>query len=94
MMITMNENNNNTAIILLVDNEPDNICVLSMGPGDPGFKVDAYKDAILAPSNSNFSCKVLRGIFYIILAISIFIMCKSHKMRCSALQNSHNCSTL
>ena len=47
----MNENNNNIATILLVDNESDNTCVLSMGLDDAGFKVDAYNDPILALSN-------------------------------------------
>jgi len=47
----MNENNNNTAKILLVDNESDNTCVLSMGLEDAGFKVDAYNDPMLALSN-------------------------------------------
>ena len=47
----MNENNNNIATILLVDNEPDNTCVLSMGLEDAGFKVDAFNDPILALSN-------------------------------------------
>jgi len=47
----MNENNNNIATILLVDNEPDNTCVLSMGLEDAGFKVDAYNDPMLALSN-------------------------------------------
>jgi two-component system, OmpR family, response regulator ChvI len=50
-MIKMNENNNNIATILLVDNEPDNTCVLSMGLEDAGFKVDAFNDPILALSN-------------------------------------------
>jgi len=51
MMITMNENNNNIATILLVDNESDNTCVLSMGLEDAGFKVDAFNDPMLALSN-------------------------------------------
>src|SRR2546425_2076357 len=51
MMITMNEKNNNIATILLVDNESDNTCVLSMGLEDAGFKVDAFNDPILALSN-------------------------------------------
>ena len=50
-MITMNENNNNIATILLVDNESDNTCVLSMGLEDAGFKVDAFNDPMLALSN-------------------------------------------
>ena len=55
-MITMNENNKNIATILLVDNESDNTCVLSMGLEDAGFKVDAFNDPMLALSNfkSNF----------------------------------------
>jgi DNA-binding response OmpR family regulator len=51
MMIKINENNNNIATILLVDNEPDNTCVLGMGLEDAGFKVDAFNDPILALSN-------------------------------------------
>jgi CheY-like chemotaxis protein len=51
MMIKMNENNNNIATILLVDNEPDNTCVLSMGLEDAGFTVDAFNDPMLALSN-------------------------------------------
>jgi DNA-binding response OmpR family regulator len=47
----MNENNNNIATILLVDNESDNTCVLSMGLEDAGFKVDAFNDPMLALSN-------------------------------------------
>jgi DNA-binding response OmpR family regulator len=51
MMITMYESNNNMAIILLVDNEPDDTCVLSMGLEDAGFKIDAFNDPMLALSN-------------------------------------------
>jgi len=40
-----------TTTILLVDNEPDNTSVLSMGLEDEGFKVDAFNDPILALSN-------------------------------------------
>jgi len=40
-----------TTTILLVDNEPDNTSVLSMGLVDEGFKVDAFNDPILALSN-------------------------------------------
>jgi DNA-binding response OmpR family regulator len=47
----MNENNNNIATILLVDNESDNTSVLSMGLEDAGFKVDAFNDPMLALSN-------------------------------------------
>ena len=43
-MTTMNENNNNNATILLVDNEPDNTCILSICLEDEGFKVDAFND--------------------------------------------------
>jgi two-component system, OmpR family, response regulator ChvI len=50
-MITMDENNNNIATILLVDNESDNTCVLSMGLEDAGFRVDAFNDPMLALSN-------------------------------------------
>lgn len=37
--------------ILLVDNDPDDISVLSIALQDEGFKVDAYSDPILALSN-------------------------------------------
>jgi len=37
--------------ILLVDNEPDNTSVFSMGLQDEGFQVDAYNDSLLALSN-------------------------------------------
>jgi two-component system, OmpR family, response regulator ChvI len=47
----MNEDNNNIATILLVDNESDNTSVLSMGLEDAGFKVDAFNDPMLALSN-------------------------------------------
>src|SRR5690348_16805986 len=40
-----------TATILLVDNEPDNTSVLSMGLEDEGFEVDAFNDPILALSD-------------------------------------------
>jgi two-component system response regulator ChvI len=40
-----------TARILLVDNEPDNTSVLSMGLEDEGYKVDAFNDPMLALSN-------------------------------------------
>jgi len=40
-----------TTTISLVDNDPDNISVLSMGLQDEGFKVDAYPDPTLALSN-------------------------------------------
>jgi CheY-like chemotaxis protein len=37
--------------ILLVDNEPDNTSVLSMGLEDEGYGVDVFNDSILALSN-------------------------------------------
>ena len=37
--------------ILLVDNEPDNTSVLSMGLEDEGYRVDVFNDSILALSN-------------------------------------------
>ena len=40
-----------TATILLVDNEPDNTSVLSMGLEDEGFKVDAFNDPLVTLSN-------------------------------------------
>jgi len=40
----MNENKNNNSTILLVDNEPDNTCILSIYLEDEGFKVDAFND--------------------------------------------------
>jgi len=50
-MIKMNNKKNIVTTILLVDNEPDNTSVLSMGLEDEGFKVDAFNDPILALSN-------------------------------------------
>jgi CheY-like chemotaxis protein len=50
-MIMMNNKMNIVTTILLVDNEPDNTSVLSMGLEDEGFKVDAFNDPILALSN-------------------------------------------
>ena len=40
----------NNAKILLVDNEPDNTSVLSMGLEDEGFGVDSFNDRMLALS--------------------------------------------
>ncbi len=50
-MIMMNNKRNIATTILLVDNEPDNTSVLSMGLEDEGFKVDVFNDPILALSN-------------------------------------------
>ena len=52
-MIVVSHNNSATTTtrLLLVDNEPDNISVLSMGLEDEGFKVDAFNDPISALSN-------------------------------------------
>ncbi len=47
----MNNKRNIATTILLVDNEPDNTSVLSMGLEDEGFKVDVFNDPILALSN-------------------------------------------
>ena len=49
----MSHNNSATTTtrLLLVDNEPDNTSVLSMGLEDEGFNVDAFTDPILALSN-------------------------------------------
>lgn len=44
-------NTSSSRRILLVDNEPDNTSVFSMGLEDAGFKVDAYNDSLLALSN-------------------------------------------
>jgi CheY-like chemotaxis protein len=44
-------NSATTTRLLLVDNEPDNTSVLSMGLEDEGFNVDAFNDPILALSN-------------------------------------------
>ena len=46
----MSTKQNNTKIILLVDNEPDNTSVLSMGLEDEGFRVDSFNDPMLALS--------------------------------------------
>src|SRR5437660_12172983 len=51
MIMMNNKKNIATTTILLVDNEPDSISVLSMGLEDEGFKVDAFNDPILALSN-------------------------------------------
>ena len=52
-MIVVSHNNRATTTtrLLLVDNEYDNISVLSMGLEDEGFNVDAFTDPILALSN-------------------------------------------
>ena len=49
----MSHNNSATTTtrLLLVDNEPDNTSVLSMGLEDEGYIVDAFNDPILALSN-------------------------------------------
>ena len=48
----MSHNNSATTTrLLLVDNEPDNTSVLSMGLEDEGYIVDAFTDPILALSN-------------------------------------------
>jgi DNA-binding response OmpR family regulator len=44
-------NTSNSRRILLVDNEPDNTSVFSMGLEDAGFKVDAFNDSLLALSS-------------------------------------------
>lgn len=50
-MKKMDNKKNIVTTILLVDNEPDNTSVLSMGLEDEGFTVDAYNDPLLALSN-------------------------------------------
>ena len=52
-MIVVSHNNSATTTtrLLLVDNEYDNISVLSMGLEDEGYIVDAFTDPILALSN-------------------------------------------
>jgi two-component system, OmpR family, response regulator ChvI len=54
-MIVVSHNNSATTTkttrLLLVDNEPDNTSVLSMGLEDEGYIVDAFTDPILALSN-------------------------------------------
>ena len=47
----MNDTCSSSRRILLVDNEPDNTSVFSMGLEDAGFKVDAFNDSVLALSN-------------------------------------------
>ncbi len=63
-MITLNNKMNITTAILLVDNEPDSISVLSMGLEDGGFKVDAFNDPISALSKfkPNFYALSILGI--------------------------------
>ena len=51
MIMMMNNKKNIVTRILLVDNEPDNTSVLSMGLEDEGFKVDVFNDPVLALSN-------------------------------------------
>ncbi len=51
MIMMMTNKKNIVTTILLVDNEPDNTSVLSMGLEDEGFKVDVFNDPILALSN-------------------------------------------
>ena len=51
-------------IILLVDNEPDNTSVLSMGLEDEGYRVDSFNDPMLALSS-------FRSIFYSLLILDI-----------------------
>ena len=48
LMIMTSRDNNAMARILLVDNEPDNTSVLSMGLEDEGYKVDAFNDPVVA----------------------------------------------
>jgi len=45
--VSHNNSATTTTRLLLVDNEPDNISVLSMGLEDEGFKVDAFNDPLL-----------------------------------------------
>ena len=47
----MNDTCSSSMRILLVDNEPDNTSVFSMGLEDAGFKVDAFNDSLLALSS-------------------------------------------
>jgi CheY-like chemotaxis protein len=49
--VSHNNSATTTTRLLLVDNEPDNTSVLSMGLEDEGFNVDAFNDPILALSN-------------------------------------------
>ena len=51
MIVVSHNNSATTTRLLLVDNEYDNISVLSMGLEDEGFNVDAFTDPILALSN-------------------------------------------
>src|SRR6185503_14152437 len=65
-MIVVSHNNSATTTtrLLLVDNEYDNISVLSMGLEDEGFEVDAFTDPLLALSNfkSNYYSLVILDI--------------------------------
>jgi CheY-like chemotaxis protein len=49
--VSHNNSATTTTRLLLVDNEPDNTSVLSMGLEDEGFNVAAFNDPILALSN-------------------------------------------
>ena len=48
MIVVSHNNSATTTRLLLVDNEPDNTSVLSMGLEDEGYIVDAFNDPILA----------------------------------------------
>ncbi len=65
----------NNAKILLVDNEPDNTSVLSMGLEDEGFGVDSFNDPMLALSRFKPS-------FYSLLILDIN-MPKMNDMNCT-----------
>jgi CheY-like chemotaxis protein len=62
--VSHNNSATTTTRLLLVDNEPDNTSVLSMGLEDEGFNVDAFNDPILALSNfkSNYYSLVILDI--------------------------------
>ena len=59
-----NNNKSDVPIILLVDNEPDNTSILSMGLEDEGFRVDYFNDPVLALSS-------FRPNFYSLLILDI-----------------------
>lgn len=64
MIVVSHNNSATTTRLLLVDNEYDNISVLSMGLEDEGYEVDAFTDPLLALSNfkSNYYSLVILDI--------------------------------
>ncbi len=49
----MNDNNSTAILILLVDNEPNNTAVQSMGLEDEGFKVELVNVTVTEPKEGD-----------------------------------------